>query len=270
MSITGLASETRRATRMARTETARGKQGVQGTWTIDLGIAGLSEERRAELVARMNEHLGLKEGRKVDDGRLHSRCRANGMGFHGAAISGLVELDRMLREHGGLDYGKEILTSGMTFSVTPDEARDEPAATPRLPRGQRIAGKMFSKALPAKAVPGLLHVGYGIGVAASTEFDRGLRRLHGDRDYVIAGKVDGLEAVSADLIRRKAVEIGLGEEVVDSAIKCDDTFNMAVRTDGCGTAIGALLLFLHNTGRLFVVLPATASLTVDVDLLSGD
>jgi hypothetical protein len=270
MSITGLASETRHATRIARTEAARGKEGAKGAWTVDLGIDGLSEERREELIARLNKHLGLTESKKVGDGRLHSRCRAHDIGFHGATTFGLVELDRMLREIGGLDYGNEILTSSMTFSVTPDETMEEPSAGPSLTRGQKIAGKLLRHVIPAKALPGLIHTGYGVGVAASTEIDRGMRQRHGDHDYVITGTIDGLESVSADLIRAKAAEIGLSKEVIENGIPRDESFNLVVRVDKCGTAIGALLIFLRNMGQFLLLMPASASMKVDVDLLEAD
>lgn len=251
-------SEIRYAARIARTESSRGRRGEKGTWTIDLGIDGLSEERRAEISDRINQALNLEKGQKAGDGHFHGRCIAHDMSFDGATIFGLCEVARLLREPGGVDFGTELLANSMTFEVTPQEVEVAEA------RPRKLRQKVLQKVIPDRVKVGLLQVGWGAGAAAAVEYDRGIRQKHGDRSFVIVGKVDGLDAGTLDRVRVEARRAGMSEDAIKGGLGGETEFNFVVQVDQAGNAIGALLIFLRNMGRLFELLPATTSLKVDI------
>ena len=231
----------RRAGKVISGERKLAMVGETGYFQADLKIGGLSEERREEIITKLEEITGNKRMPPVDDGNLRLRGMTAAVPLRTAALLAIGHFAQLLRE-AEVDAG-ELLNSTAEFDLVPMDAPDEERSVPGGLRG-RLAAR-------AEATS------YGIMVAAAEMFDRGARQEHGDRTAAVGVSIDNLEADACARVAAVAETKFRRQRNEDAPV---DAVEFVVQTNRIGGPVGALLLAARGIGDVLAATPAAAEL----------
>jgi hypothetical protein len=212
--------------------------GERGDFDVELTIGGLDDERREALIATLSANVS--EGRRlapIGDGRLHLCAQVRGFSLAVAATAALADFGHMLREAGLTD--EELLAGEFGFgAIASTEQSDTPAA-----RG-------LHRYLNERA--------HGWNVSSADMYDMALRQRHSDREYMVEGKLTGLDDFASLAAAARTREMGNGEPAPIS----HGALPMEVSIGQVGSGYGALLLATRKLARLLEIAPASASFSI--------
>lgn len=232
----------RKVGKITRRERARLRHGIKGNWRADLAVFGLTEDRREELVTRLEEHTGSKRGEPAGDGALHLRGQVVDVSMATTAALVLAEWRQTLTAVGLTAQEMRDAPVGLTVGPDPDPPVVEAAAGMRTFAGRHLGPTLH---------------GMKVAISELSDFATTADGLQ-PTDLVAIGHLDDLDtddpAALALLARVRAHNSEA--QIVDGELK------MTVDCRDVHTPFGALVVAARTLADLLEIAPTDSGLTL--------